>query len=165
VDRTEGGRLQAQLAAHSLIALDTSVLIYFLEGHVIFGGVAERALRAVQDGQIEALFSSVGLMELLVRPLAEARPDVADEHEALLRQVPHLRVVPFNGDAHRRAAELRARYGLRPPDAMLMGSALAEGATAYLTNDSRLRAVAELAVLLLSEFVPSDTEVDGTRMT
>ena len=156
MDGTEGERLEERLASHGLIALDTSVLVYFLEGHALFGGVAERALRAVQDGQVEALFSSVGLMELLVRPLAEGRADVADEHEAALRRVPHLRVVPFNGDAHRRAAELRAKYGLRPPDALLIGSALAEGAAAYLTNDSRLRVVGELEVLLLSDFVRRD---------
>ena len=159
MDRTESGALQrpAALTTHRLIALDTSVLVYFLEGHPLVGGAAEWVLRAVQDGPAEALLSSVALMELLVRPLADGRPDVADEHEASLRRVPHLRVVPFNGDAHRRAADLRAKYGLWPPDALLMGSALAEGATAYVTNDARLRAVDELAVLLLSDFVPKDS--------
>ena len=126
--------------------------MYFLEGHAVFGDLAEQALRVVQEGQVEALLSSVGLMELLVRPLAEGRPDVADEHEAALDRVTHLRIVPFNGEAHRRAAQLRAKYGLRPPDALLMGSALAEGATAYVTNDTRLRAVDELMVILLSDF-------------
>lgn len=147
-----GAKLEAQLASHRLIGLDTSVLIYFLEGHAVFGEIAERVLRLVQAGRIEGVLSSVALMELLVRPLAEAQPDVADEHEAAIRRVPHLRVAPFNGDGHRRAAELRATYGLRPPDALLLGSALAEGATAYVTNDSRLRVVREISVLLLSDF-------------
>ena len=145
-------RLAERLAAHRLIALDTSVLVYFLEGHAVFGGAAEAVLSAVQAGQVEALLSSVALMELLVRPLAAGQPGIADEHEAALRRVAHLRIVPFNGDAHRRAAELRAKYGLRPPDALLVGSAVAEGATAYVTNDARLRVVEELDVVLLSDF-------------
>jgi predicted nucleic acid-binding protein len=116
-------------------------------------------LQAIQAGQVEALLSTVALMELLVRPLADGRTDIANEHEAALRQVSHLRIVPFNGEAHRRAAELRARYHLRPPDALLIGSGLAEGATAYVTNDYGLRVVSELRVLILADFAPPPASV------
>ncbi|WP_404987325.1 type II toxin-antitoxin system VapC family toxin [Candidatus Hadarchaeum sp.] len=50
-----------------------------------------------------------------------------------------------------RAADLRARYGLRTPDALQVATALHAGATAFLTNDARLKAVRELEVVLLDE--------------
>lgn len=157
-----GGGIAAALAAHHCIALDTAVLVYFLEGHTRFGPVAEAALGAIQQGTVRAQLSVVALMELLVRPLALGRADVADEHEQALRQVPNLRIVPFDGRAYRRAAALRASYRLRPPDALLLGSALAEGATAYLTNDERLRIVSELTVILLGDFAPPQASAGST---
>jgi predicted nucleic acid-binding protein len=39
------------------------------------------------------------------------------------------------------AASLRARYGLRTPDALQISVALAAGCSAFLTNDARLQRV------------------------
>jgi predicted nucleic acid-binding protein len=58
----------------------------------------------------------------------------------------------------RRAAQLRARYRLRPADALQVATALVHGATAFVTNDRSLtRLRPALDVVLLDEFVPSDS--------
>jgi len=49
------------------------------------------------------------------------------------------------------AAELRARYNLRTPDALHVATAIAAGCGAFLTNDAGVKRVAEITVLLLDE--------------
>jgi predicted nucleic acid-binding protein len=48
-----------------------------------------------------------------------------------------------------RAAEIRARYGLRTPDAIMIATAIESGATLAVTNDDAWRKVEELEVLVL----------------
>ena len=50
----------------------------------------------------------------------------------------------------RRAAQLRARYRVRPADALQAATALVHGATAFVTNDrllERLSPVLDLVIL------------------
>ena len=53
------------------------------------------------------------------------------------------------------AAALRARHGLRTPDAIHCATAIHAGCDAFLTNDAKLlRLAPELAVCLISEEAP-----------
>jgi predicted nucleic acid-binding protein len=49
------------------------------------------------------------------------------------------------------AADLRAHYNLRTPDALHVATALAVQCDAFLTNDAAIRRVTELRVLLLDD--------------
>jgi predicted nucleic acid-binding protein len=64
------------------------------------------------------------------------------------------RLVPPGYDIAQEAAQLRAGYGLRVPDALLLATALHEDAQAFLTNDTRLRRLkAEgLTVMVLADY-------------
>jgi len=53
-----------------------------------------------------------------------------------------------------RAAEIRARHGLRTPDAIMLATALQSGATLAVTNDSAWRRVEALEILLLRDLRP-----------
>jgi predicted nucleic acid-binding protein len=50
-----------------------------------------------------------------------------------------------------RASELRAKYNVRAPDAIHAATSIVEGADAFITNDTRLKRIAEVNVLLLSK--------------
>ena len=52
------------------------------------------------------------------------------------------------------AADLRARFNLRTPDAIQVATAIIAGAQAFITNDARLKSVTEIPVLLISAFAP-----------
>lgn len=52
------------------------------------------------------------------------------------------------------AAALRARYGLKTPDALQVATALTENCEAFLTGDKGLRRVTELRVLVLDDLTP-----------
>jgi len=81
-------------------------------------------------------------MELTVRPWQVGRQDVAREYEALLVHFPHLTLADVTRDVARQAAQLRARYRLRPADALQVATALIHDATAFVTNDQSLVRVA-----------------------
>jgi predicted nucleic acid-binding protein len=50
-----------------------------------------------------------------------------------------------------RAAEIRARHGLRTPDAIMVATAIESGATLAVTNDDAWRKVKELEVVMLRD--------------
>ena len=145
------GALASALAGHRLIALDTSVWIYHFEGSVAYGQAADSVLEAVAQARIGAVASELVLLELLVAPLKKGSQDVADEIELALLHFPNLQLAPVTRAVLIRAAEIRARYGLRAPDAIVLATAVESGATLAVTNDSAWRKVDEIEVLLLRD--------------
>lgn len=47
-------------------------------------------------------------------------------------------LVPFEGEAAKRYAQIRSRERVRPPDAIQLACAAAAGTDLFVTNDSRL---------------------------
>lgn len=148
------GKLTQQLSHHQLIGLDTAVFIYHLEGNSNYLPLTDELLRMVQAGQCQAVVSTVTIMELTVHPWRAGRADVARQYEMLLANFPNLMLRDVNRDVARRAAQLRARYNLRPADALHVATAVVNGATAWITNDKKLARLApELAVIVLDDLV------------
>ncbi len=145
--------ISSALRGHRWVGLDTSVFIYHLEGASRFADPAGVALTELAMGAFEGVTSVLTLMEIAVKPLQLDRGDVADEYEILLTTYPHLTVADLDQTTARRAAELRATHRLRPADALQVAACLQHGATALLTNDTGLRRVPDLDVLLLADFV------------
>lgn len=143
--------LASALAGHRLIALDTSVWIYHFEGSAEYGQAADSVLEAVAQGRTGAVASELVLLELLVAPLKKGSQDVADEIELALLHFPYLQLTPVTRAVLVRAADIRARYGLRTPDAIMLATAVESGATLAVTNDSAWRKVDEIEVLLLRD--------------
>lgn len=135
------------------IGLDTSVFIYHIEGSARFAEPAGVALDALAGGTFVGVTSVLTLMEIAVKPLQVGRPDVAEEYDILLSNYPNLVVAVIDRSIARRAAELRARYRLRPADALHVATCLEHRAPAFLTNDRELRRVTEIQVLMLEDFV------------
>lgn len=93
--------------------------------------------------------SEISLFELLVRPLSLARQDVADEYEALLTHFPNLALATISRRILVRAASIRAEYGFRTPDAIILATGIVERATLMITNDMRWKRVSGIEVLCL----------------
>jgi len=143
--------LAAALAGHRLIALDTSVWIYHFEGSAQYGRAADSVLEAVSEGHVAAVASELVLLELLVAPLKKGVQDVADEIELALLHFPHLQLAPVTRSVLVRAAGIRASYGLRTPDAIIVATAVESGATLAITNDDAWRKLKQIDVLLLGD--------------
>lgn len=145
------GNLTRRLSGHKVLGIDTPVFIYAFEDSPRFGAAALAALERVESGTVAGVTSVLTLLELSVRPLRLGRPDVADDYEVLISQFPNLSVEVIGLEAARKAAELRAAHGLSPADALQVGTCLCAGATAFLTNDLRLKRLPEIEVIGLED--------------
>jgi len=143
--------LSSALGRHRLVALDTPVWIYHFEGSTTYGPAADAVLEAVSSGRVAAVASELVLLELLVAPLKNGAQDVSDEIEIVLLHFPNLRLAPVTRGVLIRAAEMRARYALRTPDAIMIASAVETGATLAVTNDDAWRKVKELDIMVLGD--------------
>lgn len=144
--------LTRRLSTHALVGLDTSVWIYHLEANERYLGLTTQILDAVRAGRPQAVISVITLMELNVRPYKLNQPGVALHYEAVVANFPHLQVFDIDRTIARRAAQLRAAYGLRPADALHVATSLVAGATAWITNDRALgRLAPHIDVVILDD--------------
>jgi predicted nucleic acid-binding protein len=140
------------LAAHRLLGIDTSLFIYAFERHPTFGALSRDLLRAIADGRLVAVASTLVLAEVLVAPFKAGRAELVDGYTARLTAMPNLRLLEPGVAICRTAARLRAeRPSLRLPDALHLATAIEGGATGFVTNDRDLRSAPELAIVRLSD--------------
>ena len=144
--------LARALRSHQRMGLDTSVFIYHIEGTSRYAEPAGVVFDELAQGARDGVTSVLTLMELVVRPLQLGRADIADEYETLVANYPNLVIANIDRATARRAAELRAVYRLRSPDALQVAACLQGGADIFLTNDRDLRRVKEIEVVLLEDF-------------
>lgn len=118
-------------------------------------------LLGIQAGEQAAITSTVTVMELTIRPWQLDQPALAREYEALLAHFPRLTLADVTRDVARRAAQSRARYRLRPADALQVATALVHGATAFVSNNRGVALLAPLLdIIILDDFAaPCDDVV------
>lgn len=154
--------LGERIAAHAVVGLDTSIFIYHLEAHPVYLPLTQELLAGVEAGKWGGVTSTVTIMELTVPAWQLERPAVAHAYEALLAHFPHLVLADVTRQVARRAAQLRARYRIRPADALQVATALVHGATAFVTNDRLLtRLLPVLDVVVLDDFASTGVGDDG----
>ncbi len=145
------GALEDIGEGHALVGLDTPLFVYHLERAEPWLPVTRVLLRQIAQGTYAAVTSVVTITELCTRPLAVGRSDLASAYRAALMQFPNLGVLVIDAATAHQAAALRASYRLRTPDALQIAASLNAGATAFITNDRRLRQVRELEVLIIDD--------------
>lgn len=133
-----------------IIGLDTSVFIYLLEENPTYFASVERVLNGIQRGDVEGVFSTIGLIEVLTGPKKKHRDDLAVQYRELITNFPNLTIVGMNENIVEVASDLRAAYGIATPDAIHIATAIDGQADEFITNDRTLKRVREIRVRLLS---------------
>jgi predicted nucleic acid-binding protein len=135
-----------------VIYLDSCILIYALEDAGPRGEAVRRSLRSVD---VAVASSPLALQECLVGPLRERNLEVRDRY---LELFDHLEVIEVDAAVFIRAAEIRADFGLKTPDAVHLAAAQLAGCTEFWTNDRRLSEASRgLAVDVVSAPRADDT--------
>ena len=134
------------------VAVDTAVFIYLIERHPRFHPVVRGLFERADRGELLLVSSEITLLEVLVVPYRSGYPDIADQYAALLERGRGLTLVAMDRSQLRSAAQLRAFYGLRTPDALQIAAALSRDCTAFVTNDRRLRTPRRLPVLQVTSY-------------
>ena len=152
-----GQRELAFLSRHRRVGLDTVLFIYHLEGTEPYSRFTTKLFTALSRGRFSALASSLVFTELLVRPFGLGDERKIRACEVFLQGLPGLEIYPVDERVAKEGARLRARFGLRTPDALHLATALIHEATAFLTNDQEFHKAqgCGLEILILDEIFPS----------
>lgn len=107
----------------------------------------------------QAVTSTITLLELLVQPYKLSDIDRVNRFYALLSTYPNLEWIAPTLEIADRAAQIRAEYGLRTPDAVQAATALACEATGFISNDTAFQRLTGLDVTILEELL--ETKAPG----
>ena len=142
------------LRQHKRIMFDTAPVIYFIEQHDRYGSIADELFSVIRsDGSIYAFSSVITLTEVLTQPLRMSRMDIAEKYRNLLLNSKNFFIYPVDAIIAEKAAELRARYSLRTPDALQIAVSVENNASLFITNDKGLSNIKEIEVLVLEKYV------------
>jgi predicted nucleic acid-binding protein len=116
-----------------LIYLDACLVIYLVERHPRWG--AQVASAVAEFGEQRFGISPLVKCECLVAPIKRGDPVLRRRYAELFERLVSLALPE---PVYLQAAELRARFGLRTPDALHLACAQHHRCEALWTNDDRL---------------------------
>lgn len=152
------GKMKVDLRNYNCISLDSAPFIYFIEEDPKYISVVEQIFSEISYGNIAGVSSYLSLLEVLIKPIKEGARDIATQYRDLMLNNAFLKLLPLDDKVAETAAELRAKYDgngfkLKTPDAIQIATAILSEADIFLTNDSRLKNVKEINVVVLSELI------------
>lgn len=130
------------LPENQCYTLDTVTIIYFLERHPRYYQTVKEIFEQIETGKISAIISTLVFTELLVPVYKTKEYKHADRIVHILSNFPNLKTIPLTTKISTTAARLRARHGLRTPDAIHIATALESKSKGIITNDKGFKKVA-----------------------
>lgn len=137
--------------------LDTSVLIYYLEGIEPYNLLATEIFEDVVDENIRGFLSVISITEFVAKPLVTEHAIDVGDFKQFLESLP-IQVLEINYETAERAGKLRSQYPSVPiPDALIVATALENDCDVFVTNDKRLKKleVYGVTVIVLKDFIES----------
>ena len=123
------------------IALDTNVLIYFLEGMEPEAGRTEKILHSFMKTENEGVISTVTVAEILTGFYVAGDAKKTAKTKKLLCDLTFnsFKIVPVTFEIADLAASLRAKRGGKLPDALIIATALNQAANVVYSQDKELQ--------------------------
>ena len=135
---------------HQRVALDADVLIYLLEDVEPWASRAAALVDAADQGRVHATMSSLAYGEILVGPARDGDGARFERTAAEIREV-EIDILPVTAAIAEDAAWLRGQGSTQLIDAIHLATART-AATAFITNDRRVRSQPGIEVYYLDDF-------------
>ena len=135
------------------VYLDAAPVIYAVEQVPGYGAAVDARLAAPG---VAPVTSGLTRLECRVKPLREGDGALLAGFDAFFADAAV--VVALTREVIDRATELRARHGVRTPDALHLAAAVASGCDEFLTNDLRLAHVPGIPVEVVAPGPPPSPE-------
>ncbi|MGE0881936.1 MAG: type II toxin-antitoxin system VapC family toxin [Blastocatellales bacterium] len=133
------------------IFLDTAPIIYLVEKNPDYLDRIKDIFQRVDAGQLSVVTSPITLAECLVYPLRLGLNQLCQDFIDVVVNGTGTTFISIEQKTGETAAQLRAKYNLKLPDSLQLAAALNANCDAFLTNDSKLKRVTELQVLVLDD--------------
>lgn len=134
------------------ISLDSNIFIRALDDNGPLGNQARILLKHIKQIKPRISISTILLEEFFVKVFKQKRESEINYIMDFLTLGGLVSVLDIDKEIAIMAAKIRARYGIKAPDAIHLASAISGGAKFFITTDKRLsREVAGLKVVVLQK--------------
>lgn len=132
---------------------DTNPLIYALSGNDIYLPIMTQIFQGLHYQKCVGFSSELGLAELLVKPIKENDQIQIDTINALFDNR-FLGLLSHNRQCFELSSAIRAKYGLKMPDAIHIATAIYHQMDIFITADNGIaNKVKDIEILNLNDFV------------
>jgi predicted nucleic acid-binding protein len=122
----------------SRVALDTSALIYLVEGSpALRAKILDRIADVLRERDGDVIACRLARLECRVRPLRAADDMLLASYDAIFAAA-RFSFVELTASVVERATALRAEHGLKTPDALHLAAAIESSAVSFVTGDVQL---------------------------
>jgi predicted nucleic acid-binding protein len=135
------------------VCIDTAPIIYFIEKNQRYLNVVRPVFAEIDAGRIEAITSTITLLEVLVQPIKANNSRLAEKYREVLLSSEGLTTYEILHKVSEMSSELRAKYSIKTPDAIQVAISILYGANKFITNDPALKKVSDIDVLVLDDFL------------
>lgn len=146
-------RIRETLQRRRAYGIDTMAFIYHFEENPTFTPFTKPLFELIEVGEARGVTSTLSLMEILVKPKLVGDLAAVEDYKYALTNFPNLKLRSLDLEVAEKAAELRAKHHIRPPDAIQIGTSLVEEAEAFITNDSKLKGISEIEIIIMKEII------------
>ena len=137
------------LSSTNKISLDSNIILYYLHQDKNFGNQSLRLLAAIKNKT--KIISTLIYAESFVYVFEQADESLEKKQLKALEKIPKLKIVAPTKKICLLAAQLRAAYRLKTPDAIHLATAIDSDCDVFITNDGNLKKVQEITVLTLRD--------------
>jgi uncharacterized protein len=130
------------------IYLDSSAIIYGLEGRPRVRDEVVRAIETAEASDGVVLTSQLSRLECRVKPLRDGNELLLARYDAFFTR-PGLVLLDVHSLVLDHATDLRAKHGFKTPDAIHLATALLTQAERFLTGDGELKKCAGIDIAIL----------------
>lgn len=139
---------------HKRIMFDTSPIIYLIEEHKDFWRITDEIFEFIESNEGYHSFSSViTITEVFTHPLRKLRNEIVEKYRKFLLNSSIFTIYPIDARIAEEAAELRAKYNIKTPDALQIAVGIEYDGTLFITNDKNLKSIDEMEIFLLEEYL------------
>ncbi len=150
------GALEAVLArlAGQRVYIDTNVFIYFLDRHATYFDAVAPLFRACAAQEFFGTTGDAAVAEVMVGAYRQNDPVLVARFKQFFAQKNFLTIASHDHAVFDAAAMLVARNRLRFIDALHFATAQSTGCPFFITNDTAIKSMANLEVILLASLLP-----------
>ena len=137
------------LSSTNKISLDSNIILYYLHQDKNFGKQSFDLLAAIKNKN--KVISTLIYAESFVYIFEQNDESLEKKQLKALEKIPKLQIVAPTKKICLLAAQLRAAYRLKTPDAIHLATAIDSDCDVFITNDGNLKKVQEITVLTLRD--------------
>lgn len=135
-----------ELIPNSKIYIDTNLFIYFFENNPNYADKVEKLFEESINKNILLISSELLYLELSVLPIKKQNSKILKLYTDIENYLPNLDLIPISKNILLKAAEIRATYNYRSPDAIHLSTALSEKCKGFYCADKNLKSFEQIKI-------------------